>query len=490
LSSLKKLASQTAVYGLSSILGRTLNFLLVPIHTRVLGREAYGINTDLYTYIAFLMIILTFGMETAFFRFAHKKGADQAKVFSSAFAFVVSISLLFLLLFIFNFHSLSNALRYEDLPYLLWITLSILLIDVIAALPFAKLRAEERAKRFAFVRLSQIGLTVVLNLFVFLALPLLHKDGVLEALPSPAENPFGVSYIFVINLVASGFMILLLLPQLRSIRLKLVDRKLLLKMLAYSSPLVIAGLAGTVNEMLDRQMIKYLLPKEISLQELGVYGAVYKISIFMTLFIQAFRYAAEPFFFQSAEKENSKQVYATVLKYFVFVMGFILFGIVAFIDIIKHFIGSEFQEGIYIVPILLTANLFLGIQVNLSIWYKVTDKTLAGALISSAGAVITIVLNLILIPKLGFEGAAWTTLICYFSLSLITYISGQVLYPIPYESWKILLFITLAVGFGCLSFLYFRQMVLPNLLLGTALAGSVYILDKSGISTLLKRFKN
>ncbi len=489
MSSLKNLASQTAVYGLSSILGRTLNFLLVPIHTRVLGREAYGINTDLYTYIAFLMIVLTFGMETAFFRFAHKKGADQNRVFTTAFVFIASLSSLFLLLMTLNFNSLTMALRYEDLPYLLWITLGILLLDVWAALPFARLRAQNRAKRFALVRLSQIGLTVLLNLFVFLALPLLHRQGLLDMLPPAAENPNGVTYIFIINLIASSFMIMLLLPQLRSVSFQLLDRKLLRQMLVYSSPLVLAGLAGTVNEMLDRQMIKYLLPKETSMQELGVYGAVYKISIFMTLFIQAFRYAAEPFFFQSAEKDNSREIYARVLKYFVFAMGFILFGIVAFIDVVKHFIGEEFQYGIFIVPILLLANLFLGIQVNLSIWYKVSDKTLAGALISSSGAIITIVLNLILIPKMGFTGAAWTTLICYVSLSLITYVSGQIIYPIPYETAKILIYILLATGFATLSFLQFREMVLPNIVLGALLISSIYLLDQKNIQLLISRFR-
>ncbi len=470
-------------------MGRTLNFLLVPIHTRVLGREAYGINTDLYTYIAFLMIVLIFGMETAFFRFAHKKETDQTKVFSTAFVFVIIISGLFLLFFALNFKTLSVVLRYEKLPHLLWITLGILLLDVVAALPFAQLRARDKAKYFAIVRLSQIGLTVLFNLFIFLVLPLLHQRGLMSLLPSPDKNPNGITYIFVINLIASSFMMILLLSQLRLVHLKLVDSKLLKQMVVYSSPLVIAGLAGTINEMLDRQMIKYLLPKENSLQEVGVYGAVYKISIFMTLFIQAYRYAAEPFFFQSTGKNDSREVCARALKYFVFAMGFILFGIVALIDVVKHFIGEEFQDGICIVPVLLTANLFLGIQANLSIWYKMTDKTLAGALISSTGAIITILLNLLLIPQMGFEGAAWTTLVCYLSLSLITFISGQLIYPIPYETRKIVLYILLAIGLTSLSFLQFRKMILPNILLGFMLLGSVYLLDRKNIKLLFSRFR-
>lgn len=481
MSGLKKLASQTAIYGLSSILGRTLNFLLVILHTRVLGKEAYGINTDLYVIIAFLAVVLSFGMETTFFRFANKKPQEKEQVYASALFFIVCLLAFFFVILGTNFGSLSQMLRYTDYPYLLWIGMSILALDVLSALPFARLRLENRAWRFASIRLLQIGLTIVLNLVVFL-LPITNWG-----LPSPLDFPNGATYIFVINLLASGFMTLLLLPQLFAFRPSNVSGAHLKTMLAYSSPLVIGGLAGTVNEMLDRQMIKYILPKETSMQQVGIYGAVYKISIFMTLFIQAFRYAAEPFFFQSAQQKNAPKTYALVLKYFVFAMALMLFGIVACIDLAKLFVGEDFREGIYVVPFLLAANFFLGVQVNLSIWFKVTDKTRFGAYISIVGALITVVLNLILIPELGYFGAAITTLVCYFSIAAITFILGQKHYPIPYETGKILLVMLSCFGCAALSFYVFRGHILINLILGILLLSVIFLSDHKNILALLKR---
>ena len=296
MSGLKQLASQTAIYGISSILGRALNFLLVGLHTRVLGQESYGINTDLYVIIAFLMVVLSFGMETTFFRFANKNPEKKETIYASALVFVVSLLLVFTALFALNFDGLTQVLRYEKFPYLLWISMVILALDVLSALPFARLRLENKAWRFASIRLLQIGLTIILNLFIFLAVPYFN----INILPAPTEYPNGVTYIFVINIIASGFMVLLLLPQLLQLKMAAIDVKYLRQMLVYSTPLVIAGLAGTINELVDRQMLKYLLPEDTSMAQVGVYGAVYKISIFMTLVIQAFRYAAEPFFFQSA----------------------------------------------------------------------------------------------------------------------------------------------------------------------------------------------
>ena len=483
MSGLKQLASQTAIYGISSILGRALNFLLVGLHTRVLGQESYGINTDLYVIIAFLMVVLSFGMETTFFRFANKNPEKKETIYASALVFVVSLLLVFTALFALNFDGLTQVLRYEKFPYLLWISMVILALDVLSALPFARLRLENKAWRFASIRLLQIGLTIILNLFIFLAVPYFN----INILPAPTEYPNGVTYIFVINIIASGFMVLLLLPQLLQLKMAAIDVKYLRQMLVYSTPLVIAGLAGTINELVDRQMLKYLLPEDTSMAQVGVYGAVYKISIFMTLVIQAFRYAAEPFFFQSATNKNAKETYAVVLKYFVFAMSFMLFGITAFIDIVKYFVGEKFQYGIYIVPILLAANFFLGMQVNLSIWFKVTDKTRFGAYISIFGALVTIILNLFLIPKIGFEGAAITTLVCYFSIALVTYLLGQKFYPIPYEMPKILLAIVISFTCTALSFYMFRGNIVVNILLGVLLISTIYLSDKKNINKLLRR---
>lgn len=441
---LKKLAGQTAIYGLSSIVGRLLNWLLVPIHTRIFMREEYGIVTDLYAYVGFLLIFYTYGMETAFFRFT-KDGQETDKVYSTGqWSLLISSFLLSGLLITFA-APIAEWLHYpQHTTYIRWFAL-VLAADTLVALPFAKLRYEERPLRFAAYRLFNIGLNIVLTVFFLLICPYMKDTWPILGFVYRPE--VGIGYIFLSNLIASLATLLLLLPKtLPSPRL--FDRQLWRAMLHYSLPLVVVGFAGAINEMLDRVLLKYWLPYDITtnLAQLGIYGAAYRLCVIMALFTQAFRFAAEPFFFAQAKGSHAQSIYADTMKYFVIVGLYAFMGVSFFMDIVKYLLGSNFHEGLGVVPVLLFAQLLLGIYYNLAIWYKLTDKTIFGAYISLLGAVVTIILNIVTIPLIGYWGAALTTLICYAVMVGVCYFFGQKYYPIPYQSGRIGGYILLAVG--------------------------------------------
>lgn len=435
---LRKLASQTAVYGLSSIIGRFLNYLLVPLYTYTFPAREYGIVSELYAYAGFFAVLLVFGLETGYFRFSNREELRSDTVYSTALAFLILANLAFVSGILIFLEPLAALLRYSEHPeYLVWFG-AILALDSIAALPFARLRAENRAWRFAGIKLIEIVLAIGLNLFF-----LVYCKKAAEVWPNSAiarlyDPAIGVGYIFLANLAASAFKLLLLLPQLKALRYGL-DFRLLKRLLAYSLPMVIIGFAGMVNEMLDRAILKFLLPYDpaTNLRMLGIYGACYKLSILMTLFIQAFRYAGEPFFFSYAGRADAKHTYAVVMNYFVIFCVFIFLVVTLYIDLFQYFIGAEYREGLHVVPILLLANLFLGIYVNLSIWYKLTDRTLMGAWVSLIGAALTIGLNIWWIPILGYVGSAWATLACYAMMTIISYALGQYYYPVPYPVGKV-----------------------------------------------------
>ena len=457
---LKKLASQTAVYGLSSVIGRFLNYLLVPLYTRYFLPSEYGVVTEMYAYVAFLVIVLTYGFETAFFRFS-KKENDVKVVYSTALISLLISSALFVLLAFLSSDSISNLMGYGiETKYIEWFAI-IVALDAISSISFASLREQNKALRFASIRLLNIFVNIGFNLYF-----IVYKE-------------YGIEYIFISNLISSAVTILLLLPvMLKSVWV--FDKKLWSKMRVYALPLLIAGLAGITNETIDRILLKHLLPNpEISATELGLYGAFYKLSILMTLFIQTFRFAAEPFFFAQANNKNSKTVYADVMKYFTIIMSVIFLGVTIFYDIIKGFLGSDYHDerGFLVVSILLLANLFLGIYYNLSIWYKLTEKTKYGAYLSLFGAIITLILNFILIPKIGFVGSAWATLICYFSMTVASYYIGKKHFPIPYQVERIGLY--LFNMFGIYFFIYFvPENILFNSLLLLGFIIFVYLLEK------------
>jgi O-antigen/teichoic acid export membrane protein len=438
LNPLRKLASQTVVYGLSSIVGRFLNYLLVPLYTYTFPAEAYGVVSEFYAYAGFFAVVLAFGLETGYFRFRNREGVAAGAAYPAALGFLLLANLAFVGGVVAFRQPLADWLRYPGHPeYLVWFAL-ILALDAVAALPFARLRAEERAWRFAGVKLAEIFAAIALNLLFLLAWPKAAARWPESPLALAYDPGIGVGYIFLANLVASVFKMLLLLPQLRGVRYR-EGLRVVRPMLAYSLPMVVIGFAGVVNEMLDRAVLKYLLPYSLTenLRILGVYGACYKLSILMTLFVQAFRYAGEPFFFAYAGRADAPRAYALVMKYFVIFCVFIFLLVTLFLDGFQYFIGAEYREGLDVVPILLLANLFLGVYVNLSVWYKLTDRTLLGAWVSLGAAALTVGLNLWWIPVLGYRGSAWAHLACYGGMAAVSYLLGRRYYPVPYPLARI-----------------------------------------------------
>ena len=446
---LKKLASQTAIYGLSSVVGRLLNYLLVPLYTRYFIPEEYGVVTELYAYVAFLVIVLTYGLETAFFRFSQKENNNRI-VYSTSLISLIFTSLLFIC-FMFSFsENISALIGYStNQEYVKWFAL-IIGLDAISSISFAKLRAQNKATRFALIRLVNIFINIGLNLFFIIYCPYVIENDLqsLNFVNSVYSQSVGVGYIFIANLIASVVTIFMLLPEMIN-SVWIFDKKLWKKMMIYASPLLLAGLAGMTNETIDRILLKYLLPDNInSSREIGLYGAFYKLSVIMILFIQTFRFAAEPFFFSQERQVNAKKIYADVMKFFVIVLAFIFLIVTTFYDFFINFLGSDYHDerGFLVVSILLLANFFLGIYYNLSIWYKLTEKTIYGAGLAVFGATITVILNFILIPSIGFVGSAFATLICYFSMMIVSFILARKHYPIPYNFSRILLYFSLMIS--------------------------------------------
>jgi len=451
---LRQLASQTAVYGFSTILVRLLNYLLAPLHTRVFTNQAdYGVISELYAYVTFLNVLFMYGMETSYFRFASKNEllTEKQKVFSTAqFSLLISTVVLTLVL-IFSSGSIASALQYEGhANYVVFFAL-IIAFDTLVNIPFARLRIENKPWKYFSIKLLNIVINVLLNLF-FLLPALTNNYTLFENVGYVYRPENGVAYVFIANLIASAITCLLFVPSWLKIHFDPVIWK---KLMRYGAPLIIIGLAGMINETMDRILLKYWLPgtTEENLKQVGIYSAVYKISIFMTLAVQGFRMGAEPFFFNMAEEKNAKTVYAQVMKYFVILGCFIFLAVGMFPDIFKIIIGEEYHEGLFIVPILLLANLFLGIYYNQSVWYKLTDKTAFATIIPIAGAAITLLMNYLMIPILGYAGSAWATLGCYFSMVAFSWAIGQKYYHVPYNLRKILFYLIAAVLF-CLAGLF------------------------------------
>jgi O-antigen/teichoic acid export membrane protein len=446
MSLIKKLAGETALYGLSSIVGRLLNMLLVPFYTRVLATtNEYGAVIDLYATSAFVMVLFSYRMESAFFRFGTPK-EDREKTYSTGMLSLFGTTTVIAATLLIFAQPIANFLEYpQHAEYVRWFAL-ILAFDCLAELPFARLRLEQRPKRFVFIKLTNIAVYIGMNLFWLVFCPWAAKNGMdwVHAVWSPG---LGVAYIFLSNLIASSVTLLLLLPQFRRIRWNF-DKALWAKMMTYAAPLIIVSFAGIVDEMFSRSMLKYLLPgtPQENLADVGIFGANYKLAALITLFTQAYRYAAEPFFFRHAADKDALRTQAEVTKWFTIAAAAGMLGILLFLDLVKYFIGTKYHGGLHVVPILLTANLLLGVYYNFSIWYRLKDRTGLGAWISIGGAVITVVLNLILIPKLGYTGAAWVTLICYAFMCWATWLTGKKHYPVPYPLGKMALYLAAVWG--------------------------------------------
>lgn len=451
MSALKKLAGQTAIYGLPSILGRFLNYLLVPLYTNTdyFKTSEYGVITDVYAVSAFLAILLIYGMETSFFRFSEKAENPQ-KVLGTSLTSILLTTLLFIAsLFLFT-DTYADWLKYPNNPeYVIWVGL-FLAFDALSAIPMAKLRRDKRPIRFALINFTNILTYIGFNLiFILFGLNVIKDGGSNWITENIIDPEVGLGYVFIANLFASGIKLLLLLPIYKNVSFKL-DKQLLKQMFIYSSPLIIAGFAGIINETLDRRLLRVLLEPELgfegALSKTGIYGACYKLSIIISLTTQAFRYAAEPFFFEREKEKGAKQMYAKVMDWFTIFLSIVFLFVMLYIDVFKYFIRKkEYWEGLGVVPILMLANIFLGWIFNLSIWYKLSGKTKYGAIISICGALVTLTMNFLLIPVMGYHGAAWATFSAYGTMAVISYFLGQKHYPIPYNLLKILGFTGLSV---------------------------------------------
>lgn len=450
MSAIRQLAGQTLIYGLSSIVGRFLNYLLVPLYTYQFAAESYGIVTELYAYAAFLLVVFTYGLETAFFRFYEERKQDTT-VFSTALLSITSTTVILGGMLWLLANPIADALYLSShADFIRWFVL-ILCFDTLTALPFALLRARNQPMQFAAIKLVNIGLNIGLNLFFLVLCPYLLAAESWSFLHAPIAwlyNPeMGIGYIFISNLIASAATFLLLLPLWRNVSLTF-DTVLWRKMMVYALPLILVGLAGIVNETLDRILLKFLLPgtPADNQAQIGIYGACYKLSILMTLFIQAYRYAAEPFFFARARQADAGNTYATTLQAFTLAGSLIFLGVMLYLDILKFFIGPAFHEGLLVVPILLMANLLLGVYYNLSVWYKLSDKTSLGAWVAISGALVTILLNWWWIPIMGYAGAAWATLVCYGWMTIISWWMGQRHYPIDYPILTLVVYLAGALA--------------------------------------------
>lgn len=450
----KKLVGQTAAYGVSSIIGRVLNFLLFPLYLGIFAREDYGIINGLYAYVGFFNILYIFGLETAYFRFANQPGVDRQQLFNKVLTFLLLSSILLTGTIILFVDPIAELM---DLPgqqlFIRWLAI-ILAIDAIVAIPFARLRLENKAKKFAAIKMANILITVFANIFIYWFCHDIHQGQYLSALKPWVEKIYHpewkLGYIFLINLGANFLLIPMLWREFASWRFQL-DLSFLKPLLKYGYPIMFMGFAGMVNEVLDRILLLRLLPDNFypgttALGALGVYGANYKLAVLMSLAIQAFRYAGEPFFFSQAREKNSAQTFAQVMKWFVIVCAFIFLFISVNLEAFRLLLRQEqFYAGLVVVPILLMANLFLGIYYNLSAWFKLADKTQYGTFIGFGGAAVTIVLNVLLIPRLGYLGCAWATFACYFSMAAACYFFGQKHYPIPYPLGRIFLYLAIAL---------------------------------------------
>lgn len=480
MSDIKRLASQTAVYGIPTIVGRFLNYFLVPLYTYNIATQDYGVVSELYAYVAFLMIILTYGMETAFFRFS--QDYDKSKVYNTALFSLMVSTTLFLLITFLSLSPICSAMQYSNHKTYIALFLIILALDALRAIPYALLRRENMAKRFAFIKTVDIFSNILFNLFFIALCPILYDKGfyIITSWFNPNDL---VLYIFISNCLASFISFILLIPQFSQFRFN-IDFKVLKRMLVYGFPVMIGGLAGMVNETFDRIALKHLVTipdnitdtakiAEYKMSQIGIYGACYKLSIVISLFIQAFKFAAEPFFFSKMKQQDAKKSYSEVMTAFVIFLCFIFLVVMGYIDLFQYFMGKDYRIGIMVVPILLMANIFLGIYYNLSIWYKVSDKTKYGAYIALIGAVITLIGNYFLVPILGYKGAAWTTLICYFVISLLCYFIGQKFYPVAYKVKRIAFYILFSLGLY--SVMYYLQDNIQNIMLRLAINTALII---------------
>lgn len=465
---MKKLAQETAIYGVSSILGKFLNWLLVPLYTYILDSSAdYGIVTNLYSWTALLLVILTYGMETGFFRFANKNKENADQVYSTTLISVGVTSLIFGVICVIFDQQLANFLGYDQYPEYISMLGVVVAIDAFASIPFAYLRYANRPIKFAAVKFLYIALNIIFNLFFLVGCPWLMKH-----FPATIDwfyNPhYGVGYVFVANILSTAIQTLALIPYIFKVKFNF-DFALLKKVLRYSLPLLVLGVAGIMNQTLDKILFPMLKPGLEGASELGIYGATSKIAMVMLMFTQAFRYAYEPFIFAQNKDKNSMSSYADAMKFFIIFSLLIFLGMILYMDIFKYIIQRDYWIGLNVVPIVLVSFIFQGIFFNLSLWYKLTDKTMYGAWFSIIGTIIIVVGNVLLVPRFSYTGSAWAAFACYFVIMLISYYFGQKHMPIKYDLKTIGLYTGVTIILYVLSLFINTPYVIVNIALKTVL---------------------
>ena len=490
---LKKLAGQTAIYGVPSILGRFLNYLLVTLHTDVLKTAEYGVYNDLYTYVAYFIMIYSFGMETTFFRFANK--SDPAESYRNAGSFVFYLSTFISIVLIVFSPTFASLLGYEGKAnYIIWLAI-ILWIDALASLPFARLRYENKPIKFAVYRLVNVFIVIVLQIFLLGVCPKIHDGSYLQVLKPFVDlffrPDYGVEYIIIVNLIANGFYIVFLFRSITQIRFR-INWQSFKPMFWYALPITVTGIAGITNERLDVILLGDLLPEgfypgRTNQDVQGIYGASVKLSVLMILGNQAFRFAAEPFFFSSAKDKNAPDLFARVFRYFVIAAVIVFVGVsvnkeLIAIELLRK---PEFREALAVVPWLLAGKLLWGVYNNFAIWFKITDKTIFGAYFAVAGAFITISVNFILIEKVGYMAPAYASILAYFTMSALCYGYGKKYFPIPYNLKVAFLYLLAGIiAVYALGFLSFENKTLEywlKLAITFILIGIIYLVERKNL---------
>ncbi|MBO4590375.1 MAG: oligosaccharide flippase family protein [Bacteroidaceae bacterium] len=451
MANLKSLAKDTAIYGLSSIIGRFLNYLLVPLYTTVIVAESggYGIVSNLYAYTALFLVLLTFGMETTLFRFSNKEGEDANKVYGTALWMVLLVGIVFLALVFALLKPISQAMGYAEHPEYIGCFAVITALDAFQAIMFARLRQQHRPVKFMALKMSFIILSILLNLFVFLVMP--RMFGSFPVLKDIYERfNYGVGLIFFINLFCTAVVTLGFIPELKGLTFGF-DKALARRMLRYSWPLLLLGLVGILNQVCDKILYPYLVPGKEGMVQLGIYGACAKIALIMSLLTQAFRYAYEPFVFAGSRDKNSPEMLAAGMKYFIIFTLLAFLAVMFYLPILKYFVGLTYWEGLKVIPIVMMAEIFMGIYFNLSFWYKLTDQTWWGAIMSGIGAAVMIAVNVIFVPRIGYMACAWGGFAGYGTAMLLSYFIGQKKFPIQYALKDILVYTILAMALFAVS---------------------------------------
>ena len=479
----KNLFKQTFIYGMATVLPRMLSFLLVPLYTDQLPTEEYGKISIIFSYFVMFNVILAYGMETAFFRFYNKESDKKKVVSTSAISIAISTIIMMAIAWILKEQiSVWTAIKLEYIRLVIYI----LLLDALVIIPFSWLRAIERPIRYSLIKIANVIINYGLNIFFLLYVKELSANFLV--FENIYKENYQINYIFISNLIASGFTLFMLLPFYFKIKYHF-NTNLWKRMMQYALPILVAGIAYSINETFDRILLDKLLPEDVSEHMVGVYSACYKLALFMTLFATAFRLGVEPFFFKYADNKNAPETYARITKYFVILGSFIFLFVIVFVHVLKTtFLRDEsYWEAIKIVPLILLANFCLGIYHNLSVWYKVTDRTKYGAYISIVGAVITLILNFLLIQQYTYMGSAIATLVAYGTMMVVSWYLGRKYYPIPYDLKKMGMYVLLSISFSIVSFYIFdsNYMISIPLLLGFLVI--LYTSEKKELKQILKK---